>query len=126
MKFSEHIDPTINRIRNYGSGSVQVNQTPYTRSCVISQTQLITDWPVHDIDQLDTDQLQTLLDLKPEVLLLGSGEQQRFPHPKLFQYAAQRGISLEVMDNAAACRTYNVLTTENRQVIVALILPASD
>ncbi|HHT00904.1 MAG TPA: hypothetical protein ENK73_08640, partial [Thiomicrospira sp.] len=59
---------------------------------------------------------------KPEVIILGTGETQHFPEPKLFAYCAHKGVGLEVMANDAACRTYNVLTTEDREIVLALII----
>jgi uncharacterized protein len=122
MKFTQHLDPSINLIRHYEPGLVQINQQKLDKSCIITQHSLQTDWPVSQIDQLSTTHLQTLLDLKPEVLILGTGEKQVFPAVEFFGYCARQGVSLEVMNNAAACRTYNVLTTEQREVVVGLIL----
>lgn len=122
MKFTQHLDPSINLIRHYEPGLVQVNQQKLNKSCIITQKTLQTDWGPNHLNQLTTDHLQTLLDLKPEVLILGTGEKQIFPAAELFSYCARRGVSLEVMDNSAACRTYNVLTTEQREVVVGLII----
>jgi uncharacterized protein len=122
MKFTQHLDPSINLIRHYEPGLVEVNQQKLEKSCIITQHSLQTDWNISQIDQLSTEHLQTLLDFKPEVLILGTGEKQVFPAPALFGFCARQGVSLEVMNNAAACRTYNVLTTEQREVVVGLII----
>ena len=63
-----------------------------------------------------------MIALSPEVVLLGTGERQRMPQAALYAAFAARGIGLEVMDNRAACRTYNVLLGEMRDVAVALML----
>lgn len=122
MKFTEHRDPSINMIHHYQPGLVKVNQHEISQSCIITQQSLMKNWPVNDLADLDESNLQMLLDLKPEVLLLGCGETQVFPAPNLFALCARQGVSLEVMNNAAACRTYNVLTTEEREVVLGLII----
>ncbi len=122
MKFTEHRDASINIIRHYMPGKVTINQQEYHQSCIITQHQVINDWSITNIEQLNAEHLQPLLALKPEVLIIGSGETQVFPPAIIFGLCAQAGISLEVMNNAAACRTYNVLTTEDREVVLGLIL----
>lgn len=124
MKFTEHLDNQINIIKHYSPGLVKVNQQTLKQSCIITQSKIITDWPATSIDSLNEPLIDQLLELKPEVLLLGVGEQQQFPSAKVFAQCAQAGLSLEVMNNAAACRTYNVLTTEQRQVVLAIIISA--
>lgn len=122
MKFTEHRDLDLNMIQHYAQNEVRVNQHTIRQSCIITQRAMVTDWPVHSFEALTTSHLQALLDFKPEVLILGTGEQQHFPAIELFGFCAQQGISLEVMSNASACRTYNVLTTEDRIVVLGLIL----
>lgn len=122
MKFTQHLDPNINLIRHYEPGLVEVNQKKLTQSCIITQKTLKPEWSVNSIQTLNQDHIQQLLDLKPEVLILGTGDTQVFPPAELFGFCARRGVSLEVMNNAAACRTYNVLTTEQREVVVGLII----
>lgn len=122
MKFTEHRDPKINMINHYAPGLVSINNQDYQTSCIITQQSLNPDWPVKKLDDLTPATLQQLLDLSPEVLILGTGEKQQFPSAEIFGLCAQQGVSLEVMNNASACRTYNVLTTEDREVVMGLIL----
>ncbi len=122
MKFTEHRDSNILTVQHYSAGLVKINTFKLTESCFLNQKNLVENWPCQDIEQLSTELLDQILELSPDVIILGTGEKQVFPHPKFFAYCAQKGIGLEVMDNAAACRTYNVLTTEEREVVLALIL----
>jgi uncharacterized protein len=78
---------------------------------------------VHTVEGLDRDALVPALAMSPEILILGTGERLQFPASALYAELAGRGIGLEVMDTAAACRTYNVLVNEDRPVVAALILP---
>jgi uncharacterized protein len=122
MKFTEHRDSNVYMIKHYEPGCVKINQQVLRESCFLSQTKLVENWDCESFERLNSDALTPMLALKPEVILLGTGETQRFPHPELFQYCAQHGIGLEVMNNLAACRTFNVLATEDRNVVLALIL----
>lgn len=121
MKFTEHRDSNILTVKKYEAGNLLVNDISVHNSCYLSQKELITDWQCQNVAQLTEALLDQVINLKPEVIILGTGEKQNFPAPKLFAYCAQKGIGLEVMDNAAACRTYNVLTTEDRDTVLALI-----
>ncbi|MDG6778010.1 Mth938-like domain-containing protein [Thiomicrorhabdus sp. zzn3] len=122
MKFTEHRDSNVLVVKHYEPGLVKINDRQLQNSCFLNQKQLVEHWPCDHIGQLDSQRLDALFALNPEVIILGTGEQQVFPEPKLFAYCAQKGIGLEVMNNSAACRTYNVLTTEDREVVLALIM----
>jgi len=91
-------------------------------SVIVTRDAVIEDWRPPDVASLSIADFEPVLALRPEVVLLGTGERQRLPGPALYAEFAARGIGLEVMDNRAACRTYNVLLGEYRDVAVALML----
>ncbi|BBN59662.1 Mth938-like domain-containing protein [Hydrogenovibrio marinus] len=122
MKFTEHRDSNILTVKNYQVGGVKVNNDWINHSCYLNQKNLVENWACDTLEALSEARLDELFLLQPEIIILGTGENQQFPAPKYFAYCAQRGIGLEVMDNSAACRTYNVLTTEQREVVLALII----
>lgn len=105
-----------------GSGFVTVGNTQYRRPVVVTPSRILDDWTAQDFDSLNEAHFEYLLALRPEILLLGTGEQQRFPHPRLYQSLIASGIGVEAMNTAAVCRTYNILVAENRQVAAALLL----
>jgi len=111
-----------NRIRGYDMGSVTVNQTVHNSTLVVTRDTLITDWDPGHIDQMTTDHIQQLLDLDPELLIIGSGSRQRFPARQVLGHSIRAGVGIEVMNTPAACRTYNVLMAENRRAVVALFM----
>lgn len=84
----------------------------------------VIDWPVTDCAELGVADLDALFALTPDVILLGTGSRQQFPHAEVMAAALSRRIGLEVMDNAAAARTYNVLSGEGRQVLLAMLMDA--
>ncbi len=109
-------------IRGYEPGAVQVNDTRYTASLVVMPERLHTDWAPRHVEELSEPHLRLIAELEPELVILGTGARFRFPAPQVQAYFVRRGIGIEVMDTAAACRTYNVLMNEGRNVACALLL----
>jgi len=110
----------VNTITGYGEGYVMVNGERRSSSLVVLPDR-IEEWPAKRFDQLSTEDFTYLKNLKAEIVLLGTGPRQRFPHPRLTAELASAGIGLEVMDLQAACRTYNILVAEERKVAAALL-----
>ena len=105
-------------LRGASGSSALVNEQRLERSFLLAPDRLVTDWRPQSIDDLAAADFEPLLALEPAVVLLGSGANLRFPAACL-----TRGIGIEVMDNAAAARTFNVLATEGRRVVAGFILP---
>jgi uncharacterized protein len=111
-----------NLIRAYAVGQIIVNQDSYTRSLVVLPGQVIVDWPPQAFADLAQTHLAALVPLRPELVILGTGQRQRFPRAELLAPLAEAGIGWEVMDTGAACRTYNILMGEGRNVAAALLM----
>jgi uncharacterized protein len=126
MKLSLETGTSTHRIRAYSAGSITVNETVYEQPLVIMPEQLIAPWPVPPLEQLSADDFSALEAYERDIILLGTGARQRFPDPRVITTLARRGIGLEVMDTAAACRTYNVLMAEDRRVAAALLMIETD
>jgi len=99
-----------------------VNDRTLTRSFVLAPDHLGEDWPVRDARAMTPANLAPVLALEPELILLGSGEGMVFPPAAVMGTGLSRGIGIEVMTNAAAARTFNVLAGEGRKVAAAFIL----
>ncbi len=110
----------VNTITGYGEGYVMVNGERRSSSVVVLPDR-IESWQVSQFDGLTESDFVFLKNLGAEIVLLGTGARQRFPHPRLTAALAQAGIGLEVMDVQAACRTYNILVAEERKVAAALL-----
>ena len=106
----------------HGTGHVMVNGERYEHSIVVLAEEVRSDWPVAGFDALAESHFSYFLALKPDVLLLGTGATQRFPHPRLYRALTDARIGVECMDTPAACRTYNILVAEGRRVIAAILL----
>lgn len=109
-------------VRSYSAGEVQIREQRYTRSLIVLPGRVLPDWEPGHPEELRGSHLRPVIDHGPEVLILGTGERQVFPEPALFAELMARGIGFEVMDNAAACRTYNILVAEGRAAALALML----
>ena len=113
---------THNRIRAYSPGQFVINQATYHCSLIVTPEHIITDWPPTRFEELSAADLTTLITLDPELIVLGTGPRLRFPAPAHTQPMVEANIGFEVMDTAAACRTYNILMGEGRKVAAGLIL----
>ena len=123
MKFERDDAAGRNTFTGYGEGHVVVNGKRHASSLVVSGDRLVTDWPAASVESLSADHLAAIVELKPEIVLLGTGARFTFPDPALLAPLHQAGIGVEVMDTPAACRTYNILLAEGRNVVAALIVP---
>jgi uncharacterized protein len=106
----------------YGEGYVEVNRARHAASLVVSGERLVTDWPVSSVEGLAPDHMAAIVQLRPEIVLLGTGARMQFPEPALLAPLYKAGIGVEVMDTPAACRTYNILLGEGRNVLAAVIV----
>jgi uncharacterized protein len=111
------------RITGYAPGRVIVNGETMTHSLIVSENELVRDWPPRSWEELTASHLKGVLELGPEVVLLGSGVVLRFPEAAVLAPLVEAGIGVEVMDTGAACRTFNVLVAEGRRVAAALVIP---
>ena len=93
----------------------------YDSSIIVSTSQVIPDWPVNSVETITEQQLEKVLDLQPELVLIGTGARQAFLPPRQIMFFYSRNIGIEVMTTDAACRTFNVLAAESRNVVAALI-----
>ncbi len=110
-----------NAITRHGPGGVIVNGTELRSSSVIPWQGAVSAWPVARFEALREEHFALLADLAPELVIFGSGARLRFPAAALLRPLIDRRIGVETMDTAAACRTYNVLLSEGRAVVAALL-----
>ena len=111
-----------NLITGYGADFIEINQQRYAQNVLVLADSVFDDWHAGKFEDLVEKSFNQILELKPEVVLLGTGETHRFVHPKIVRNLTKNGIPLECMTTAAACRTYNILMSEGRNVAAALIL----
>ena len=121
MKFQPDT-PDGQTIRAYGPGWVNVNGDRLGASVVIGSKGQRFDWNCTQFDLLTHSHFAILADASPELVIFGSGDRLRFPKPEWLTSLYAQRIGIETMDTAAACRTYNILAGEGRNVLLALLL----
>ncbi len=106
-------------VRSWRPGELRIGKDTWREPVLLSPKE-VRPWPLKDDEPVTLEILAPLIDGQPDVIILGTGEKQRFPDHELGMQLLNRGIGLEVMDTGAACRTYNVLASEGRAVAAAL------
>lgn len=122
MQFSHELPDYTYTLRSADGHHARVNDRTLTRSFLITPDSLNDEWPVSAIGELTAEHLQPLLALNPALVLLGTGTTQVFPPAVIMAACLTRGIGIEVMTNASAARTFNILASEGRRVAAAFIL----
>ncbi|HXD83752.1 MAG TPA: MTH938/NDUFAF3 family protein [Rudaea sp.] len=123
MQLTEHRNERQFFLRHADAQSVTVIDKRLTRSVAVGAAGIIENFPVASVDRFDADAIDRILQLQPEVVLLGTGARAVFPPQAVLAQFLKRGIGLETMDNAAAARTFNVLIGEGRRVVAVFLLP---
>ena len=119
MKFTREL-PTAIMIRNVAEGEILIGEASYASTIALTNESIIDTWTDKHVDDLEPGDFDELLATDPELIVLGTGARQRFA-PKAIMFAlARKGIGFEVMDTAAAARTFNVLAGEGRRVAAVL------
>jgi uncharacterized protein len=108
-------------IKAISNGRIQVGDEWHTGPLIMSANSLVTDWEVQFVADLSAGTLDLIFEFGPELVLLGTGARQQFPPAELMMEFYRRGVGAEVMSTAAACRTFNVLVSEQRLVVAALM-----
>lgn len=111
-----------NFIRSYSAGEIRINDTVHTEAVIVTPDNIIANWSPADTSALCIADFQDAIGFSPELIVFGSGTTQKFPPTAVTIEILQRGIGFEVMDTAAACRTFNVLAGDGRTVAAALLL----
>lgn len=122
MKLHSSSTGQYQTVSGYFDGGVEINGQPFAYSLMVLPEKAPRAWPVDAFEQLTVEHFEQLLAEQPDVVILGTGERQRFVHPRLTAPLIGRQIGVECMDTNAACRTYNILMGEGRKALLALII----
>jgi uncharacterized protein len=121
MRFTQDSALSLNLIRGYGGGELRINSASYRGAVILSASNLIHEPTVSTLTELLGFDSGRIFALDPEVLLVGTGERQVFPDAAFSVPYLKKGVGVEIMDTGAACRTYNVLVSEQRRVVALLL-----
>jgi uncharacterized protein len=109
-------------VRRADAHTVTIVDRPFTASIILARDKVIDDWGVNDVTAMTPAHVEPILALQPDVVLLGTGARQQFPSQEVLAAFLQRHVGVEVMNNAAAARTWDILASEGRNVVAAFVL----
>lgn len=121
MEFNLEVPQNEYFVRSVGTEGIRVHKDLYTGAFIISGEGIIPEWQVSGVEDINADSLQVIFDQQPEVILIGTGKKQIFLPAAIQAHFFRRNVGFEVMTTDAACRTFNILVTEGRNVVAALL-----
>ena len=122
MKFAQDCQDEGYVFTSYDKNTVSINGRPFKESLIISSSRLDENWEVSTVDLLTPGHIEQILSFDPELIIIGTGDKLVFPAVDAYSAIIKRGIGVDFMDTGAACRTYNILMSEGRDVVAGLIL----
>jgi uncharacterized protein len=122
MKFAEDHNNAHYKIDGYESTGININGRLFDQPLVLSPMEFIEHWTPQNMSELNPEHLDEIFAMKPEVILLGTGEKQIFPRNEIMRRFAQEKIGYEIMTTQAACRTFNILMSEDRNVVAGFFM----
>ncbi len=122
MKFAQDSQDEGYVITAYNDDGISINGKAFSKSLIITPTKLDEEWDVEAIDLLQAEHTEQILNFKPELIIIGTGNKLIFPPVEIYSNIIKQGIGVDYMDTQAACRTYNILMSEGRGVVAGLIL----
>ena len=121
MKFQREASSEF-AISGYTAESVSVAGVEHRQSLRVSHRSVAAPWSVASFAEITALTIAEATQVQPEIVIIGTGKKLRFPPPDALRPLRDARIGFEVMDTAAACRTYNVLLGEGRQVAALLLI----
>ncbi|MEA1888842.1 MAG: MTH938/NDUFAF3 family protein [Pseudomonadota bacterium] len=122
MKLHQQNTPNVNTIRAFEPDRIKINDQFYDSSLLVTATLIDKNWAIIKPEELTVKVIQELLQLQPEIIIIGSGLHHHFLDPLLTLAANRQGVGIEIMTTEAACHTYNILLGEDRDVLAALMI----
>ena len=120
MKIEADINQGQLKVDAYAAGSITVAGTPYSTNIIITPEAVIEGRLPGGVHFLAESHIDAMLEHNPEVVIFGSGGTLTFPADELCEILYLRQTGFEIMDTGAACRAFNFLSGEGRQVVAAL------
>jgi uncharacterized protein len=122
MKFSEADSGSGHLINGYSPGCIVVDGRDYREGLIVSPERIVSGWGPSRAADLGIEHVRELVELGPQVIVIGTGKRQCFPDPSVYLAAMDQGVGIEIMDTGAACRTYNIIMAEGRRVAAGLMV----
>jgi uncharacterized protein len=121
LKLHAQAPSNLNTVTGYGPDHIDVNRIRHAGALILTPDRPVQPWDAGTLEQLQASHFAAVLACEPELVLIGTGARQRFLSPLQTLPLAQARVGFEVMDSAAACRTFNILVAEGRHVVAAFV-----
>ena len=121
MELTLHQPEDHHYIRSVSAAGFRIGDDLYRGPLIVSSGDIHSPWAVVSIAALSETDLQPIFEMQPEIVLIGTGDSQQFPAAELLVCFYRRGIGVEAMTTQAACRTFNVLMSERRNAVAAML-----
>lgn len=121
MQLRQESNNALYRITSYTANSVTVNDKVCTSAILLSNS-LFQDWDIKDIQELNNAHLELLIAQTPDIIIIGTGQTLILPEPQKLSILYNAKIGLEIMSTPSACRTYSLISNDDRKVLAALII----
>ncbi len=127
MELSQEFSSATYQIKKYEPGIIYINDQSYQNSVIVFPHRLITCWPPKQLKELTQSDFTVIFDeAKPDIVLIGTGDQLEIPSNEILQFLFDKGVGFEYMDNRSACYTYTILAAEGRNVALCILIPTAD
>ena len=121
VKFA-HDQISATTIRQVEPGAIKIGDETISENVVLFRNAIQRGVSIANVATLQEQDLDDLLSQQPEIVIFGTGWNSQRPPRELVFAMARRGIGFETMDTPAACRTFNILVSEGRDVAAVLII----
>lgn len=110
-------------IQSYSDSQIMANNIQYNQSLIIGRQAIFSPWPIYSVQDLTEERLNPILEMQPEVILIGHNQLGDHVPMHLIEYLSKQRIGIECMSIGAASRTFNVLLGEERAVVIGIVFP---
>lgn len=122
MKFSAADSGQGHLVNGYEPGRIVIDGKSYREGLILTPERIVGGWGPEDAAALGEEHIRALVELEPQVIVIGTGARQVFPTPDVYAVVLGCGVGVEIMDTGAACRTYNIVMAEGRRIVAGLIV----
>jgi len=122
MHFQEDYNSSKIRINAWESGTLTINGKKYQENLILTDKEILTLPIPESVELITEENIKEFCNLRPEVLILGTGEKQVFPATTIMETALCNKVAIEVMDTRTACRIFTLLASEGRKILAIFYL----
>jgi len=126
MKFSLEASADANQIHSYSNDHIVIKPKDETAllqldaSLIVTPGQIISDWHIHTLSEIKDSDIHYLQQFEPEIIILAYEHTEYRLFSRLTTQFISQNSAVELMSLGAACRSYNLLVSDGRKVLLAI------